>query len=57
MDNWGKMNTYVYDEVIYQIVWNINVRVAEEGESLNFNGINKVESTFKYNLTNCRPPC
>ena len=40
MDNWGKMNTYVYDEVIYQIVWNINVRVAEEGESMNFNGIN-----------------
>jgi len=40
MDNWGKMNTYVYDEVIYQIAWNINVRVAEEGESMNFNGIN-----------------
>jgi len=40
MDNWGKMNTYVYDEVIYQIVWNINVRVAEEGERMNFNGIN-----------------
>ena len=51
MDNWGKMNTYVYDEVIYQIVWNINVRVAEEGESMNFNGINNYLEVLHENST------
>ena len=36
MNNWGQMNTYVYDQFIYHLDWNINVRVAEEGEK---NGI------------------
>ena len=40
MDNWGKMNTYVYDQFIYHIDWNINVRVAEEGEKMVFDGTN-----------------
>ena len=40
MDNWGKMNTYVYDQFIYHIDWNINVRVAEEGEKMVYDGTN-----------------
>ena len=40
MDNWGKMNTYVYDQFIYHLDWNINVRVAEEGEKMVYDGTN-----------------
>jgi RHS repeat-associated protein len=40
MNNWGQMNTYVYDQFIYHLDWNINVRVAKEGEKMVYDGTN-----------------
>ena len=40
MNNWGQMNTYEYDQFIYHLDWNINVRVAEEGEKMVYDGTN-----------------
>ena len=56
MDNWGQLNTYVHNEVIYDIVWDVNVRVAEEGEMLVHDGTNNfmevTESVSKVGNTN-----
>ena len=40
MDNWGHLKTYMHDMEIYNIVWDVNVRVAESNETEVFNGVN-----------------
>ena len=47
MDNWGKLTTYKYNDVVYDIVWDVNVRVAEEGESLVHDGTNNFLEVVK----------
>ena len=40
LDNWGKLDTYMHDMEIYNVVWDVNVRVAEPNETYVFNGVN-----------------
>ena len=49
MNNWGVMTTYNYKDITYNLVWDVNVRVAAKGEVENFNGVNNyMEVTSEY---------
>ena len=48
MDNWGKLTTYKYNNVAYDIVWDVNVRAAKEGESLVHDGTNNFLEVTNY---------
>jgi RHS repeat-associated protein len=48
MDNWGKLTTYKYNDVVYDIVWDVNVRAAKEGESLVHDGTNNFLEVTNY---------
>ena len=46
MKNWGSIKEYDDGDNIYEVNWEINVRVKEKGEKENYNGVNNYIKVF-----------